>query len=246
MKKLTTILFVALSYLTFAQPTENQIRVVGKHSETIKATQIELVFTLQEVTTLTYSKEKQVIKTISEVLEEVQSFISKNNYSKEKLSFQSISDKTFGNNTRNYSLSLNNIEKGIELINNLKVNGVTAVQINYVFDKSDLHQNVFQFYPITNFYFDDDQNETAIPTIEYDLFFVGTLIERRMKNIKRLNKKCKKLGLKPFINLYCQNPKDKEAYNDQGYHFIHEHMSYEENIKNVKLEKSKKKEIKEN
>ena len=137
MKKLTAILFVALSYLTFAQPTENQIRVVGKHSETIKATQIELVFTLQEVTTLTYSKEKQVIKTISEVLEEVQSFITKNNYSKEKLSFQSISDKTFGNNTRNYSLSLNNIEKGIELINNLKVNGVTAVQINYVFDKSE-------------------------------------------------------------------------------------------------------------
>ncbi|MCA1965280.1 MAG: SIMPL domain-containing protein [Flavobacterium sp.] len=137
MKKLTTILFVALSYLTFAQPTENQIRVVGKHSETIKATEIELVFTLQEVTTLTYSKEKQVIKTISEVLEEVQSFITKNNYSKEKLSFQSISDKTFGNNTRNYSLSLNNIEKGIELINNLKVNGVTAVQINYVFDKSE-------------------------------------------------------------------------------------------------------------
>ncbi|WP_291137643.1 SIMPL domain-containing protein [Flavobacterium sp. UBA7663] len=137
MKKLTSILFFALSYLTFAQPTENQIRVVGKHSETIKATQIELVFTLQEVTTLTYSKEKQVIKTISEVLEEVQSFISKNNYSKEKLSFQSISDKTFGNNTRNYSLSLNNIEKGIELINNLKVNGVTAVQINYVFDKSE-------------------------------------------------------------------------------------------------------------
>jgi hypothetical protein len=123
--------------LTFAQPTENQIRVVGKHSETIKATEIELVFTLQEVTTLTYSKEKQVIKTISEVLEEVQSFITKNNYSKEKLSFQSISDKTFGNNTRNYSLSLNNIEKGIELINNLKVNGVTAVQINYVFDKSE-------------------------------------------------------------------------------------------------------------
>lgn len=137
MKKLTTILFVALPYLTFAQPTENQIRVVGKHSETIKATEIELVFTLQEVTTLTYSKEKQVIKTISEVLEEVQSFITKNNYSKEKLSFQSISDKTFGNNTRNYSLSLNNIEKGIELINNLKVNGVTAVQINYVFDKSE-------------------------------------------------------------------------------------------------------------
>lgn len=138
MKKLTTILFVALSYLTFAQPTENQIRVVGKHSETIKATQIELVFTLQEVTTFTYSKEKQVIKTIPEVLEEVQSFITKNNYSKEKLSFQSISDKTFGNNTRNYSLSLNNIEKGIELINNLKVNGVTAVQINYVFDKSEV------------------------------------------------------------------------------------------------------------
>lgn len=138
MKKLTVILFFALSYLTFAQPTENQIRVVGKHSETIKATQIELVFTLQEVTTLTYSKEKQVIKTISEVLEEVQSFITKNNYSKEKLSFQSISDKTFGNNTRNYSLSLNNIEKGIELINNLKVNGVTAVQINYVFDKSEV------------------------------------------------------------------------------------------------------------
>ena len=137
MKKLTTILFVALSYLTFAQPTENQIRVVGKHSETIKATQIELIFTLQEVTTLTYSKEKQVIKTIPEVLEEVQQFITKNNYSKEKLSFQSISDKTFGNNTRNYSLSLNNIEKGIELINNLKVNGVTAVQINYVFDKSE-------------------------------------------------------------------------------------------------------------
>ena len=138
MKKLTTILFVALSYLTFAQPTENQIRVVGKHSETIKATQIELIFTLQEVTTLTYSKEKQVIKTIPEVLEEVQQFITKNNYSKEKLSFQSISDKTFGNNTRNYSLSLNNIEKGIELINNLKVNGVTAVQINYVFDKSEV------------------------------------------------------------------------------------------------------------
>ena len=137
MKKLTAILFVALSYLTFAQPTENQIRVVGKHSETIKATQIELIFTLQEVTTLTYSKEKQVIKTIPEVLEEVQQFITKNNYSKEKLSFQSISDKTFGNNTRNYSLSLNNIEKGIELINNLKVNGVTAVQINYVFDKSE-------------------------------------------------------------------------------------------------------------
>jgi hypothetical protein len=137
MKKLTVILFVALSYLTFAQPTENQIRVVGKHSETIKATEIELVFTLQEVTTLTYSKEKQVIKTIPEVLEEVQSFITKNNYSKEKLSFQSISDKTFGNNTRNYSLSLNNIEKGIELINNLKANGVTAVQINYVFDKSE-------------------------------------------------------------------------------------------------------------
>ena len=138
MKKLTAILFVALSYLTFAQPTENQIRVVGKHSETIKATQIELIFTLQEVTTLTYSKEKQVIKTIPEVLEEVQQFITKNNYSKEKLSFQSISDKTFGNNTRNYSLSLNNIEKGIELINNLKVNGVTAVQINYVFDKSEV------------------------------------------------------------------------------------------------------------
>lgn len=138
MKKLTVILFVTLSYLTFAQPTENQIRVVGKHSETIKATEIELVFTLQEVTTLTYSKEKQVIKTIPEVLEEVQSFITKNNYSKEKLSFQSISDKTFGNNTRNYSLSLNNIEKGIELINNLKVNGVTAVQINYVFDKSEV------------------------------------------------------------------------------------------------------------
>ena len=138
MKKLTAILFVALSHLTFAQPTENQIRVVGKHSETIKATQIELIFTLQEVTTLTYSKEKQVIKTIPEVLEEVQSFITKNNYSKEKLSFQSISDKTFGNNTRNYSLSLNNIEKGIELINNLKVNGVTAVQINYVFDKSEV------------------------------------------------------------------------------------------------------------
>lgn len=138
MKKLTTILFVALSYLTFAQPTENQIRVVGKHSETIKATEIELVFTLQEVTTLTYSKEKQVIKTIPEVLEEVQQFITKNNYSKEKLSFQSISDKTFGNNTRNYSLSLNNIEKGIELINKLKVNGVTAVQINYVFDKSEV------------------------------------------------------------------------------------------------------------
>lgn len=104
----------------------------------------------------------------------------------------------------------------------------------YVFDKSDLHQNVFQFYPITNFYFDDDQNENQNHEIEYDLFFVGTLIERRMKNIKRLNKKCKKLGLKPFINLYCQNPKDKEAYDDQGYHFIHEHMSYEENIKNVK------------
>lgn len=138
MKKLTAILFVALSYLTFAQPTENQIRVVGKHSETIKATQIELIFTLQEVTTLTYSKEKQVIKTIPEVLEEVQQFITKNNYSKEKLSFQSISDKTFGNNTRNYSLSLNNFEKGIELINNLKVNGVTAVQINYVFDKSEV------------------------------------------------------------------------------------------------------------
>ena len=138
MKKLTVILFVALFQFTFAQPTENQIRVVGKHSETIKATQIELIFTLQEVTTLTYSKEKQVIKTISEVLEEVQSFITKNNYSKEKLSFQSISDKTFGNNTRNYSLSLNNIEKGIELINNLKVNGVTAVQINYVFDKSEV------------------------------------------------------------------------------------------------------------
>ena len=138
MKKLTVILFVALFQFTFAQPTENQIRVVGKHSETIKATQIELIFTLQEVTTLTYSKEKQVIKTIPEVLEEVQQFITKNNYSKEKLSFQSISDKTFGNNTRNYSLSLNNIEKGIELINNLKVNGVTAVQINYVFDKSEV------------------------------------------------------------------------------------------------------------
>lgn len=103
----------------------------------------------------------------------------------------------------------------------------------YVFDKLDLNNTSYTFYPITNFYFDYTKINLNENTI-YDLFFLGSLIEERMPEILALNKKCIDLNLKPFINLYTSDKNKAAKYSSKkGIKIISEHMSYDDNLKNV-------------
>lgn len=103
----------------------------------------------------------------------------------------------------------------------------------FVFDKNDLQDQEQNFLPLTNFYF-NLPSDTEVFKVKYDVFFVGSLIEKRMKGILNFIKKCKELNLSTNIHLYSKDPVTKAEYLDSPIHFIHEHISYTDNIESLR------------
>lgn len=100
----------------------------------------------------------------------------------------------------------------------------------FIFDKNDLSYNK-KLLPITNFYCDYDKEIPNVDDCEFDVFFVGSLIRKRMNAIFKFIEKANQLNLKLNINILCS---DKDNYKDPNINFITKHMKYEENMENLK------------
>lgn len=106
----------------------------------------------------------------------------------------------------------------------------------FVFDKNDIQYKGQQFLPLTNFYFNllSDNQEFKV---KHDVFFVGSLIEKRMPAILNFIEKCNTLNLTTDIHLYSKENVTKPQYLSSPIHFMTEHMSYENNINRLRESK---------
>ena len=103
----------------------------------------------------------------------------------------------------------------------------------FIFDPND---NQHQFLPTTNFYFD---SESSVPekNPEFDLYFMGSYITNRMPIISEFIKKTNSLSLKTKFIVFCTSASKKAKFNDTAIEYISSHISYSENIENIKKSK---------
>lgn len=98
----------------------------------------------------------------------------------------------------------------------------------FVFDETDLNYEKKQLLPLTNFYFDYDNDRTEHNV--YDVFFVGSFVRKRMQSICNLANALKNEGLIPKIAIYCQPETVANEFPNENIEYIFKHMSYKENI----------------
>lgn len=103
----------------------------------------------------------------------------------------------------------------------------------FVFDPKDLNKNTL---PLTNFYFNSETTNTTI-TEEYDLYFMGSFIKKRMPQIEVFIKKAKKLDLKTNFLIYCPDEVERSKYPYSEIKYLSEHINYNENIEELKKSK---------
>ena len=107
----------------------------------------------------------------------------------------------------------------------------------FVFDKIDLGYKKKNLLPLTNFYCDYDKEIIPQETCENDVFFIGSFIHKRMNKIQNFIEFGLKLNLKLDVNVFYTLESDKEKYPIKGLKYINEHMTYENNIKQLKKSK---------
>ena len=105
----------------------------------------------------------------------------------------------------------------------------------FLFDVDDYQtykSNFPNVFPITNFYFDFDENITE--TKGKEVFFIGSFIERRIDEIVRLTKIFTDLKFNPNINLLVFDNETPLKYNETGINFISKGFTYLEALEKVK------------
>lgn len=101
----------------------------------------------------------------------------------------------------------------------------------FVFDKVDLKNNLL---PVTNFYFDYDQDTGEIDKSNKSVYFVGSYHKNRIKLMKLIADVIIKAGFKSEINVFTCKEKIKNKYSQEGINFMKKYISFEENLQNVK------------
>ncbi len=104
----------------------------------------------------------------------------------------------------------------------------------FVFDKVDLDYKKSKLLPITNFYCDYNNFKISKEIHENDVFFIGSLIPKRMPQIELFIENTRKLNLKLDINIYYISESHKDKYPIKGIKYIDKYLTYEENINQLK------------
>ena len=99
----------------------------------------------------------------------------------------------------------------------------------FVFDQSDV-SNHAKTEHISNFYFDYIESGS---TIKHDVFFVGTFMKDRIKELVQLCRVFEKLQLKTSISLIYHSNRHIKKYKAAPIHFRKTGMSFEESIINA-------------
>ncbi len=107
----------------------------------------------------------------------------------------------------------------------------------FIFDKTDLNYKKTKLLPITNFYCDYDMSLIPIELCEFDVFFVGSFIRKRMPQIQSFITYTKRLNLKLNINIFISSESDKKQFKIEEIKYIDRHMTYENNINQLKNSK---------
>ena len=105
----------------------------------------------------------------------------------------------------------------------------------FLFDVDDFHayKSVFSnVYPITNFYFDFDNDISESNNKE--VFFIGSFIENRIDEIVNFSEVFKKLHLKTNINVLYFDDETPLKYKETGINFIAKGLTYLEVLEEVK------------
>lgn len=100
----------------------------------------------------------------------------------------------------------------------------------FVFDKNDVH-HLPGTIAIDNFYFD---YLPECKEINQDVFFVGTFMKDRIKELADLSSALNNLNLKSDINVIYNKERHIKNYQKTSLHFTKSAMSFEENMKNAK------------
>lgn len=94
----------------------------------------------------------------------------------------------------------------------------------FFFEKDDLSKYGEKALPLTNCFFYSNE---ANPSVEFDIFYVGTGTRNRIKNLKNIyNRLGKKYKIKGLITIPEYQKEDKWG----GMQFSHKGVSYKENI----------------
>lgn len=137
MKSLSVLLLVVSFYSAFSQDVrQNTIRVVGQHKEVLKANAFELVFEIQEVTSLS-AGERQVIKTITEVKNDVQRILKDKKFFVGELKALDINLPKFGNRNTTFSIVVTDIAIASEIVQVVKTSGLNSISVKYKFSQTD-------------------------------------------------------------------------------------------------------------
>ncbi len=147
--KLLVILFL-ITFTTFSQEEkENRIRVIGNYKEIIKANEFDLIFTFQEITSMT-GGEKQIIKTIEDIKTETQNYLKDKKLGNYELKFHDFGNQNFGNKSSSYKITLKDFEFANQIIQNIKIAGISNVYIKFIFGKSDDYFNILASKALDN------------------------------------------------------------------------------------------------
>lgn len=103
----------------------------------------------------------------------------------------------------------------------------------FVFDPKDVDKS---FLPTTNFYFDSENDNDQTKPI-YDLYFMGSFITKRMTRIQNFLNSVKTLNLTNYFHVYSTNLKKQQQFPHTEIHYTSSHISYRENIENIKKSK---------
>lgn len=136
MKKLFILLFLCAASAWSQEVRQNTIRVVGQHKETLKANAFELIFEIQEVTSMS-AGERQVVKTISEVKNDVQQILKDKKFYTGELKTLDINLPKYGNRNTTYSIVVTDIAVASEIVQVVKTSGLNSVSVKYKFSQTD-------------------------------------------------------------------------------------------------------------
>lgn len=103
----------------------------------------------------------------------------------------------------------------------------------FVFDEKDISYKDKTLLPLTNFYFDYDNDLSKNEEI-FDVYFVGSFVRKRMQSIVDFTNFLKVNDFLPKILIYCQPANISKEFPSNNIEYIFEHLSYEENINLLK------------